>query len=293
MAEIELVIAIVLVFAAVLVAIGILVSIIRLFTTNTTAAPPGVLFLIAGLLSLFPPYAVSYLLRMTKGTLTGPTPTEGGVSGVAEMFMTLAPFALLATVVIAGVLLAFALVPFSARSGRKASPLIGLMLVEILLAVLIGVFFWEARTSITERDRDRDPRPMAEYESEPPDANSFENYVNSFSNSAEDTSDPDTDTNTTSRSKTISGGVVNGKAIDLQQPAYPPAARAVRAKGAVSVQVLVDEKGEVVSATAVSGHPLLRAAAVQAARKARFTPTKLSGVPVKVSGVLTFNFSVE
>jgi protein TonB len=58
----------------------------------------------------------------------------------------------------------------------------------------------------------------------------------------------------------------------------------------VSVQVLVDEKGEVVNANAVSGHPLLRAAAVQAARKARFPVTKLSGVPVKVSGVLTFRF---
>jgi len=90
--------------------------------------------------------------------------------------------------------------------------------------------------------------------------------------------------------KQISGGVLNGKATSLPKPPYPPAARAVRASGAVTVQVLIDESGNVVSASAVSGHPLLRAAAVQAARGARFSPTQLSGQPVKVSGVITYNF---
>jgi len=90
--------------------------------------------------------------------------------------------------------------------------------------------------------------------------------------------------------KQISGGVLNGKATSLPKPPYPPAARAVRASGAVSVQVLIDEGGSVVSASAVSGHPLLRAAAVQAARGARFSPTMLSGQPVKVSGLITYNF---
>jgi len=90
--------------------------------------------------------------------------------------------------------------------------------------------------------------------------------------------------------KTVSGGVLNGKATSLPKPAYPPAARAVRAGGAVSVQVLIDESGRVVSATAVSGHPLLKAAAEGAARGARFSPTLLSGQPVKVSGVITYNF---
>ena len=90
--------------------------------------------------------------------------------------------------------------------------------------------------------------------------------------------------------KTISGGVLNGKATSLPKPPYPPAARAVRASGAVSVQVLIDEEGRVVSASAVSGHPLLRAAAVAAARGARFSPTPLSGQPVKVNGVITYNF---
>lgn len=90
--------------------------------------------------------------------------------------------------------------------------------------------------------------------------------------------------------KQISGGVLNGKAISLPKPPYPPAAKAVRAAGSVSVQVLIDENGNVVSASPVSGHPLLRAAAASAARGAKFSPTKLSGQPVKVSGVITYNF---
>jgi protein TonB len=90
--------------------------------------------------------------------------------------------------------------------------------------------------------------------------------------------------------KTVSGGVLNGKATSLPKPPYPPAARAVRASGAVSVQVLISESGSVISASAVSGHPLLRAAAEGAARGARFSPTLLSGQPVKVSGVITYNF---
>lgn len=91
--------------------------------------------------------------------------------------------------------------------------------------------------------------------------------------------------------KTISGGVVNGKAISLPVPPYPAAAKAVGAKGTVSVQVLIDEKGSVVSANAASGHPLLRSAAEGAARRARFRPTELSGQPVKVSGVITYVFN--
>jgi protein TonB len=90
--------------------------------------------------------------------------------------------------------------------------------------------------------------------------------------------------------KTISGGVVNGKATSLPKPPYPAAARAVRASGAVNVQVKINEQGNVVSASAVSGHPLLRAAAVQAARSAKFAPTQLSGQPVSVTGVIVYNF---
>ena len=91
----------------------------------------------------------------------------------------------------------------------------------------------------------------------------------------------------------ISGGVLNGKAIELPKPIYPAAAKAAKASGTVTVQVTIDENGNVIDAHAVSGHPLLQAAAVTAARGARFTPTKLAGQPVKVTGVITYTFVAE
>jgi TonB family protein len=93
-----------------------------------------------------------------------------------------------------------------------------------------------------------------------------------------------------SSGKTISGGILNGKATSLPLPSYPAAARAVKASGAVNVQVTIDEQGNVISASAVSGHPLLRQAAEQAARAAIFQPTMLSGELVKVTGVIVYNF---
>ena len=91
----------------------------------------------------------------------------------------------------------------------------------------------------------------------------------------------------------ISGGVLNGKAISLPKPAYPAIARQAHASGTVVVQVTIDENGSVISAHAVSGHPLLQSVAVAAARGARFSPTKLSGQPVKVTGVITYNFVAQ
>jgi TonB family protein len=91
----------------------------------------------------------------------------------------------------------------------------------------------------------------------------------------------------------IEGGVLNGKAVALPMPAYPEIARNARAQGSVEVRIIIDEGGNVIEAQAVSGHPLLRAAAVTAAREAKFSPTRLSGEPVKVTGVLTYNFLVQ
>lgn len=90
--------------------------------------------------------------------------------------------------------------------------------------------------------------------------------------------------------KVQSMGVINGRATRLPMPIYSAAARAVNAHGTVQVQVLIDENGNVVSANAVSGHPLLQASAVTAARNAKFSPTKLSNVPIKVSGIISYNF---
>lgn len=91
----------------------------------------------------------------------------------------------------------------------------------------------------------------------------------------------------------VEGGVINGRAISKPAPPYPAVAKVARADGTVAVHLVVDERGDVISADASAGHPLLRAVAVEAARQAKFTPTTLSGRPVKVSGVITYNFVLQ
>lgn len=93
--------------------------------------------------------------------------------------------------------------------------------------------------------------------------------------------------------KKVSLGVINGKASRLVTPPYPPAAKAVRAAGAVNVSVSIDVNGNVTSASAVSGHPLLRQAAESAARASKFTPTVLSGQAVPVTGIIVYNFVAQ
>ena len=84
--------------------------------------------------------------------------------------------------------------------------------------------------------------------------------------------------------------VFNSEAKLLPRPNYPRMATQIRLQGTVAVQVLIDETGKVVSAKAVSGHPLLVPEAVRAAMGARFSPTIIGDTPVKVSGVITYNF---
>ena len=88
----------------------------------------------------------------------------------------------------------------------------------------------------------------------------------------------------------VSKGPINGQAVSLPKPVYPPIARAAGIQGMVSVQVLIDENGRVVSAKAIDGSPTLRPEAQRAAMQARFSPTTLGGQPVRVSGVITYNF---
>jgi len=91
----------------------------------------------------------------------------------------------------------------------------------------------------------------------------------------------------------VSSTVISSKIISKPAPPYPLIAKQTRVDGAVTVEILIDEQGRVVAAQATSGHPLLRAAAQQSAYQARFSPTTLSGQPVKVSGVITYNFILQ
>ncbi|MEA2204147.1 MAG: periplasmic protein TonB [Blastocatellia bacterium] len=92
---------------------------------------------------------------------------------------------------------------------------------------------------------------------------------------------------------TLRRSVINGLALSLPIPPYPQIARQIRLQGVVNVQVLLDETGKVVSARAVSGSPILSPAAVNAAYQARFSPTLIGNQPVKVSGVIVYNFRLE
>jgi TonB family protein len=92
--------------------------------------------------------------------------------------------------------------------------------------------------------------------------------------------------------KPVSGGVLNGMALALPPPSYPDTARRMRQSGMVQVEVVVDENGKVISARALSGPATLRDVAVEAAYRARFSPTKLSGQPVKVTGQINYNFTL-
>ena len=91
--------------------------------------------------------------------------------------------------------------------------------------------------------------------------------------------------------KTINVGVVNGKAVKLVQPDYPAAARVVKVSGLVNVIVTIDEQGNVISAKAESGHPLLRASAERAARASKFSVTMIAGQPATVSGTIVYDFT--
>ncbi|HEX8847074.1 MAG TPA: energy transducer TonB [Pyrinomonadaceae bacterium] len=89
----------------------------------------------------------------------------------------------------------------------------------------------------------------------------------------------------------IDVGVVNGRAISLPRPNYPSLAKGAGASGSVNVLVTIDETGKVTAARAISGHPLLREVSEAAAREARFKPPMISGKPVKVTGIIVYNFA--
>jgi len=86
---------------------------------------------------------------------------------------------------------------------------------------------------------------------------------------------------------------MNGKAVELPKAVYPEEARKTHAAGTVQVQIMVDETGKVISATAIFGPEVLREAAVNAALRAKFKPTIVAGAPVKVKGILTYDFVAQ
>jgi TonB family protein len=90
--------------------------------------------------------------------------------------------------------------------------------------------------------------------------------------------------------KPIEGGVLNSRALSLPKPVFPEEAKRLKVSGRVTVRVVIDENGKVISAKATDGPIPLREAAEDAARKAAFAPTAQDGITVKVTGLLTYDF---
>jgi TonB family protein len=84
--------------------------------------------------------------------------------------------------------------------------------------------------------------------------------------------------------KTVNGGIINGRAIDLQKPIYPKEAKDFCAKGEVKVKVLVNEKGNVIEAKAISGDELLHNSAIEAVKKTKFN------LQANTKGIIVYNF---
>ncbi len=91
----------------------------------------------------------------------------------------------------------------------------------------------------------------------------------------------------------VSEGVLRGSAVLRDIPRYPEIAKRSKVQGVVQVLVTIAEDGTVLDASVLNGNPVLRQAALDSARRWRFSPTLLSRVPVKVQGILTFNFRLD
>lgn len=89
------------------------------------------------------------------------------------------------------------------------------------------------------------------------------------------------------------GSLTMANAIRMVKPSYAPIAQRSNIEGRVVVEVELDEKGNVVSAKAVSGHQLLRGSAEDAARKSKFKPAMFGDQAVKATGTITYSFSLK
>jgi TonB family protein len=100
----------------------------------------------------------------------------------------------------------------------------------------------------------------------------------------------DNSTGSTGIAKPVEAGALNAKAVSLPKPVYSEEAKRLKATGRITVRVVVDENGKVISAQALNGPAVLREAAEAAAREAIFTPTVQDGITVKITGTLTYDF---
>lgn len=91
----------------------------------------------------------------------------------------------------------------------------------------------------------------------------------------------------------IDAGMLNDRAVDLPQPVYPAEAKKNRTAGQVQVKVVIDETGKILSTEVAWGPEVFHAAALAAAKRAKFGPILINGVPSRVFGIITYTFTPQ
>jgi TonB family protein len=89
------------------------------------------------------------------------------------------------------------------------------------------------------------------------------------------------------------GTLTTTNAIKMVTPVFPTMAKKSNIEGRVTVEVEMDDQGNVVTAKAVSGPQLLRKAAEEAARRSKFKPAMFGSLPRKAIGTITYNFTLK
>jgi TonB family protein len=93
------------------------------------------------------------------------------------------------------------------------------------------------------------------------------------------------------KTKMISKGIINDRALFLVEPEYPESAKSLKLSGKVLIEVIIDEAGYVIEAKAIKGHPILRKASLEAAKDSKFAPFFIDKTPVKAKGIIVYVFS--
>ena len=273
---------------------GIAVSVVRLMAATTTVSPSAWFFLIGGGLGLIP---VALLWQAESIVIQVISPASrnvenGNIASTASTIVSLLILTLVVGAVSVIVLLASSVWPLTSRSKPKWAPLVALMVLELVLIVAAVTF--QIRTSWLSQVALTGPIVLRSGQPNTTQQPGGEGIIEGEPTEALAPSPPLRDERESGTPKFIrkSNEALQREAIRRVDPTYPPLARAARVWGTVVVEVTIDENGNVESARAVSGHPLLKDAAVQAARGWKFPQTKQRGLPVRVIGSMTFNFQL-
>jgi protein TonB len=91
----------------------------------------------------------------------------------------------------------------------------------------------------------------------------------------------------------VGGDVKAPRLLFGPDPEYPVLARQSHLSGIVIIEAVIDEHGKVTAMRAVSGHPLLIPAAMNAVSKRKYQPTILDGeaTPIDLRVEISFKFS--